>query len=266
MRAPVYKLLVSVIFVCAGGSAQKPEFDLASIRPAAPGAHGMRCSGGPGTSDPGLFTCENCNLSTLVMMAYEVRAFQLAAPAWMQAARFNVSARIPPNADQRQFELMQQELLRQRFGLKTHFEKKQMAVYELAVSKDGHKGLKTSELQVQEKPPSLWVPAASGPPVRTRAHVTRKSTPTSDLAKFLSDQLNTLVIDATGLAGRYDYELTFVMDPGGRAAGPSPGDDADFGSSLIDAVRDQLGLKLEKKRGQADVLVVDSAEKIPSSN
>jgi uncharacterized protein (TIGR03435 family) len=200
------------------------------------------------------------------MMAYEVQAFQLAAPAWMQAARFNVSARIPPNADQRQFELMQQELLRQRFGLKTHFEKKQMAVYELAVSKDGHKGLKTSELQVQEKPPSLWVPAASGPPVRTRAHVIRKSTPTSDLARFLSDQLNSMVIDATGLAGRYDYELTFVMDPGGRAAGPSPGDDADFGTSLIDAVRDQLGLKLEKKKGQADVLVVDSAEKIPSSN
>jgi uncharacterized protein (TIGR03435 family) len=266
MRVPVIQTAMSVLFVCAAVSAQNPEFEVASVRPATPGARGTRCSGGPGTADPGLFTCENCNLSTLVMMAYEVRGFQLAAPAWMQAARFDVNARVPHDTDQRQFELMQQALLRRRFRIKVHFEKKTMSVYELTVAKDGPKGLKRAELQEQEKPVSLWIPPASGPPVRARAHVTRKSTPISDLARFLSDQLNTMVMDSTGLGGRYDYELSFVMDPGGRAAGPSAGDDADFGSSLIDAVREQLGLKLEKTKGQADVLVVDSAEKMPSGN
>lgn len=266
MRAPVYRLLVSIIVVCAPVSAQNPEFEVASVRPAAPGTRGTRCSGGPGTSDPALFTCANCNLSTLVMMAYGLRAFQLAAPAWMQTSRLDVSARVPHDADQRQFELMQQALLKQRFVIKVHFEQKPMSVYELTVAKDGPKGLKIAELQVQEKPVSLWIPPASGPPVRARAHLIRKSTPISDLARFLSDQLNTMVIDSTGLAGRYDYELSFVMDPGGRAAGPSAGDDADFGSSLIDAVREQLGLKLDKKKGQAHVLMVDSAEKMPTGN
>ena len=58
------------------------------------------------------------------------------------------------------------------------------------------------------------------------------------------------------------------MEPGGRAAGPvaSNGAELEFGTSLIEAVRDQLGLRLEKKKGQADVLVVDHAEKAPVEN
>jgi uncharacterized protein (TIGR03435 family) len=58
------------------------------------------------------------------------------------------------------------------------------------------------------------------------------------------------------------------MEPGGRAAGPAAanGPEPEFGASLIDAVRDQLGLRLEKKKGQAGILVVDHAEKVPTAN
>jgi uncharacterized protein (TIGR03435 family) len=247
--------------------AQTPQFEVASVKPAPPDARGMRCTGGPGTSDPGALTCENYSLSFLVMMAYDLRSFELTAPAWMDTARYNVVAKIPPGADRRQFGLMQQRLLAERFGLKVHFEKKNMTVYELTVAKGGSK-LKESEEPSAEKPEAAWRPPAAGPPVLAMARVSRKGDSVGDLVNLLSNQLGQPVTDATGLRGRYDYAFSFLLEPGGRAAGPvAPnGSEPEFGISLIDAVRDQLGLRLEKKKGQADVLVVDHAEKAPVEN
>jgi uncharacterized protein (TIGR03435 family) len=246
---------------------QTAQFEVASVKPAPADVRGMRCTGGPGTSDPGSLTCENYSLSFLVMMAYNLRSYQLAAPAWMDTARYNVVAKLPPGADRQQFGLMQQRLLAERVGLKVHFEKKDTTIYELTVAKGGPK-FKESQEPVDEKPETAWRPPAGGPPVRTRAHVVRKGDSVANLANFLSDQLGQPVTDATGLSGRYDYELSFLMEPGGRAAGPiaSNGPEPEPGINLIDAVRDQLGLRLEKKKGQTEILVVDHAEKVPMEN
>ena len=75
-------------------------------------------------------------------------------------------------------------------------------------------------------------------------------------------------MDTTGLGGCYDYALTFLMEPGGWATAPETVDGSapELGVSLIDAVRDELGLRLEKKKGQAEVLLVDHAEKVPVEN
>jgi uncharacterized protein (TIGR03435 family) len=243
------------------------QFEVASIKPAAPDARGMRCRGGPGTTDPGLLTCENYSLSYLVMMAYNLRGFQLSAPSWMEDARFNVVAKTPSGADRRQFDSMLQKLLAERFGLRVHFEKKNMTVYELAVAKSGLK-LKESQEPETAKPEAPWRPPAGGPPVATMARVSRQGDSIAELANFISNQLGRPVIDATGLSGRYDYDMTFLMEPGGRAAGPvvSNGSEPQVATGLIDAVRDQLGLKLEKKNGQSDVLIVDHAERVPIEN
>jgi len=252
---------------CVLAFAQTARFEVVSVKPAAPDARGMRCTGGPGTSDPGLLRCDNYSLSFLVMMAYNLRSFQLAAPSWMDSARYDVVAKIPPGADRRQFGLMQQRLLAERFGLQAHFEKKDMTVYELTVAKGGPK-LKESQEPAAEKPEAAWRPPAFGPPVRTMARVNLTGESMADLANFLSNQLGQPVMDATGLRGRYDYALSFLMEPGGRAAGPEAADGSapEFGVSLIDAVRDELGLRLEKKKGQAEVMVVDHAEKVPVEN
>src|SRR5579863_7343653 len=106
--------------VIAAGALGLAQFEVASIKPANPDARRMRCTGGPGTTDPGSLTCENYSLSYLVMMAYNLRGFQLSAPNWMETARFNVVAKIPSGADRRQFDSMLQKLLSERFGLRAH--------------------------------------------------------------------------------------------------------------------------------------------------
>jgi uncharacterized protein (TIGR03435 family) len=272
LLAPVSRRSMVTVFsgVLACGIlafAQTAQFEVASVKPAPPDARGIRCTGGPGTSDPGSLSCENYSLSFLVMMAYNLRSFQLTAPAWMDTARYNVVAKIPPGTDRRQFGLMQQRLLAERFGLQVHFQKKDMTVYELTVAKSGPK-LKESQEPAVEKPEAAWRPPAGGPPGRTMARVDRKGESIADLANFLSNQLGQPVMDATGLGGRYDYALSFLMEPGGRAAEPVASNESgpEFGINLIDALQDQLGLKLEKKKGQANVLVVDHAEKIPIEN
>jgi len=190
----------------------------------------MRCAGGPGTSDPGSLHCENYSLSLLVMMAYDLRGFQLSAPAWMDTARFDIVAKIPPGADRRQFELMQQKLLADRFGLKAHFENKDTTVYELTLAKSGVR-FKESLEPAAAKPETAWRPPVGGPPRPTMAHVNLKGQSAVELAEFLSNQFGQPVIDATGLGGRYDFAFSFMMEPGGRAAGP----EAETGISLIDA-------------------------------
>jgi uncharacterized protein (TIGR03435 family) len=262
----------ALALACGGLTfAQTAQFEVASVKPAAPDSRGMRCAGGPGTSDPGSLNCENYSLSFLVMMSYNLRGFQLSAPGWMDTARFDVVAKIPPGADTQQFRLMQQRLLAERFGLKVHFEKRDATVYDLTVSKSGAK-FKESQEPAAAKPAAAWRPPAGGPPKTTMAHVNLKGESVAELANFLSNQLGQPVLDATGRDGRYDFAFSFLMEPGGRAAGPgvsnnvSNGSEPEFGISLIDAVRDQLGLRLEKKRGQVDVLVVDHAERLPIEN
>jgi uncharacterized protein (TIGR03435 family) len=184
----------------------------------------------------------------------------------MDTARYDLTAKIPPGADTRQFESMQQSLLAERFALQCHFEDKAATVYELVVAKGGPKLTPTKETQ-SEKPPSAWRPPPSGPPRRTKALITRKGDSMSDLASFLSDVLGNPVTDSTGLQGLYDYSFTFEMEAGGRAAGPA-GDSSgpELGVSLPGALREQLGLELKRKKGQARMLVIDHAEKVPVGN
>src|SRR5258706_10138478 len=104
---------------------------------------------------------------------------------------------------------------------------------------------------------------------------------------MMGNKLNKPVTDGTGLKGKYDYTLSFAPEGGMRpvmiggggpppppppgmgaagAGGPAinPGDSD--GPTLIAAVQQQLGLKLESKKGTVEILVVDHAEKTPTEN
>jgi len=278
MRVTIILIVAKSFAVSQASYAQadgKIEFEVASVKPASASVGGhVGCNGGPGTADPGLFTCENFTLSNLVLMAYNLRAYQLVAPGWTYTDRYNVTAKVPTGTARSQFRLMQQTLLQERFRLALHYEKRQMPIYELTVAGNGPKLRPSADASGPYDADPPWVMPLAGPPVRAR--VQKKGTKESILliVNFLSNELGRPVTDATGLKGVYDYTLTWMAEPVGRvgvAAAPSAdtsggGPQDDFGSSIIDAVREQLGLTLQRKKGQADVLVIDHSQKVPVEN
>jgi uncharacterized protein (TIGR03435 family) len=283
----------------------KLEFEVASIKPAPPpDGRGMRVGsrGGPGSKDPGLYTCENCSLSDLVSNAYSLQRYQLTGgPSWMGNERFMISAKIPEGATKEQFRLMQQSLLADRFGLKFHWEKKEMQLYEMVVAKGG---IKMKEAAAEEPAAADAAPrpaGAPGPPkldkdgfpilppgrggmmimTQGRARSRNSEVTMESLAGMLAGQLNKPVIDATGLKGKYDYTLSWVPErfgmapsnitgggppPSGEGVGAGGAPDGDAGPTLLVAVQQQLGLKLEPKKGMVDILVVDHIERVPTEN
>lgn len=78
-------------------------------------------------------------------------------------------------------------------------------------------------------------------------------------ARFLAAQLHQPVTDATGLTAKYDISLRWVMESAIRP-------DDDPGPNLFQAIQQQLGLKLESRKGTVEILVVDHLEKTPSEN
>ncbi len=66
----------------------------------------------------------------------------------------------------------------------------------------------------------------------------------AELAEVLSKQVRLPVTDATGLQGRFDFTLSWVMDQGE----PSAPLDADSGPTIFSALQAQLGLKLSEKK------------------
>ena len=141
-----------------------PNFEVASIRPAPPidpkQFMDTRCHGGPGTKDPGRWTCANISLSNLVVTIFDLKGFQIGAVASVSRDRFTIAAKVPEGATEEQFRQMQQNLLIERFGLKFHREKREIQGYELIVAKDGPK-FKESEPEPPKDPDAG--PDAVGP-------------------------------------------------------------------------------------------------------
>jgi uncharacterized protein (TIGR03435 family) len=282
------RISAAILALLAGGcgayaqQAGSPTFEVASIKPGPPpDVRGtfVRSSGGPGSNDPERYTAENFSLENLVMNAYDVKPYQLNAPDWMRDARFNITAKIAPGATKEQFRLMQQNLLAERFGLKVHWETKEMPIYELVVAKGG---LKIKEA-APEKPADPDQPRPGPPPPMARDANGYPVLPPGDRAMMmmigngkavrrarretmqqtatqLSFQLGRPVVDATGLTGKYDFDLRWQNSSASAAA------DGDSGPDLPQAIQEQLGLKLEAKKGPVKILVVDHAEKTPAEN
>jgi uncharacterized protein (TIGR03435 family) len=278
-------------------------FDVASIKPAAPQQPGrmmMGTRGGPGTPDPGQVSFMNMPLSRIIMNAYDVKSFQVTGPSWLDSDRFDITAKIPEGATKEQFHVMLQNLLAERFKLVVHKEKKEVPIYALTVARGGLK-IKESPKDVPAEggdagsPP----PPPPGPPVMGRDGMPRMAPgrrgeiiafgpngfrmqgaheTMATLADVLSNQLGRPVVDMTGLTAEYDYTLNFSPEglPGMRGmpmpmgpppgAAPEGGHDAETGPSIFTALQEQLGLKLDSRKGPVDLIVVDSVEKTPTEN
>jgi len=96
------------------------------------------------------------------------------------------------------------------------------------------------------------------------------------LTRMLAGELGKPVTDATGLKGRYNFSLHWMSGemtatqlsetPDTGAVPTASATDDAFGPTIFGALRDQLGLRLEPKKGPANILVVDSAARRPTEN
>jgi len=84
------------------------------------------------------------------------------------------------------------------------------------------------------------------------------NTSMAELALILQFHVDRPVVDQTALKGRYDFKLQWTLDEA-----PTTSPDAPPG--LFTAIQDQIGLKLERVKAPADVLVIDKVER-PGAN
>jgi len=237
------------------------SFDVASVKPATPlGPRGMQANrnGGPGTSDPGMYRCQNCPLTWVIHQAFDLQPFEYAGPDCTTETRFDFTAKIPPGTSKDDFHAMLQSLLADRFKMAAHKEKKDMNVFELTVAKNGPKFVAPAE----DEPARDGFPAmpkgTSISAIPGHARIRSSQQTMEWFARQLAGQLHGPVVDATGLTGKYDFMVSWAFGRSDMAESYEP--------ALIQAVQSQLGLKLEGKKGKAAVLVVDHVEKTPTEN
>ena len=262
----------------AGGAT--PVFEVASVKPAQPptgGAFRSGVFGGPGKGDPGHISYSYMSLARLVMEAYGINASQLSGPDWINETRFDIVANIPPETTKEQVPIMLQNLLAERIRLKVHREARTMTVYELTVASVGPKlraadDKSTSENGISGQPrlsakdgfPEIPAGRNGGMQIDGRARWQAYDATMQDLAKMLTREVHAPVADATGLGGRYDMSLSWVTAEAALGSGESA--DTIAGPTLFAAVSNQLGLRLVAKKGPVDMLIIDSADKVPSGN
>jgi uncharacterized protein (TIGR03435 family) len=251
------RLLVSIVFSSSTAFGQTlsnvPAFDVASVRTS------QRLVGpdynNQITYSPSGITARNVTLKRLVAEAYHLQLNQVLGPGWLGQNEYDVEARTAGASTREQMALMLRSLVAEWFKLAQHSETREMHVYELVIGKSGAKirALNDGEtvkagagfhfhgdlrqfadlLAVQ-----LSIPAPDNPSEPARAS-------TSPIP----------VVDKTGLQGVFDFSVDIHPELG-----------TDMFTSWQRALEDQLGLRIESRKGNVAVLVVDGAARIPTEN
>ncbi|HWE48860.1 MAG TPA: TIGR03435 family protein [Bryobacteraceae bacterium] len=300
----VSSLLLSV---CAAAEIDRPSFEAASVKRVQHGRPGIGpLRGGPGSDSPGQISGA-ASLKDLLMRAYEMKAYQIDGPSWMDTERYQILAKISVGATPEQVAIMLQSLLAERFHLVVHREIKELPFYAMLIGRNGAK-LKSS--QAVDQNPSTPKNSENGvlrkgtaprfitgqdgfPDLSPGADLPRsyqvvvggsdgilfklwaRQETMQQLADRMSSQLSRAVVDMTGLKGEYDFALSWTIDGGSVPRTNPPPDEIDIHStpvlpgqslSIFTALQNQLGLRLEQRRGPLTMLIVDGAEKSPVEN
>jgi uncharacterized protein (TIGR03435 family) len=238
-----------------------PAFEVASVKP-----HNADIRGNSVDVSVERFTATNIPLGGLILMAYNITVRQLSGQDQWFSERYDIAAKAEHPVSRDQMRHMLQALLADRFKLVVHWETREAPAYALVVGKGGPK-LHHSDPSRGEILNPLTPTGAGGTEMKS-GHLIFKDESMSDFAWALSRMAATgdrVVVDNTGLNGTYDFELTF--EPPRRSSdAEAPATATSIGApSIFDAVQEQLGLKLESKKGPVEFLIVDHVEK-PSAN
>jgi len=198
-------------------------------------------------TSPGSLVTRGLPLRECIVLAYNSPT-KIIGPDWLAEVHLDIAAKAATPAGDKDLYAMLRTLLANRLGLRAHFEKREMPVYALAVAKGGPKFTESGS----DSPVSVR---------RDKGAVLLHNVSMSDLAVEVSRIVDRPVVDATGLKARYDLR----MDVGAVAA-VSQEDRMDAATSMITALQEQMGLRLEARKDSIDVLVIDHVEKIPTEN
>jgi len=265
-----------------------PTFEVASVKKSGPpgaGAFNFNMRGGR-------FVVSQQQLSSLITMAYGLQRYQLVGgPSWVTSDRFDINAKaedgpvVPtsPGTPSRQ-QLMLRALLKERFALVAHNETRELPLSYLVVARDDKKlgerlrpatvdcaalmAARAARARAGGPPPEPPAPPKPGevPPcgmMGGMGRIAAGSMTMASLASLLASMLNRPVLDRTGLTGNFEMQMDYTPDqmpqlPPGATLPPGFAMPSPDGPSLLTALQEQLGLKLESTRGPVEVLVIDS--------
>lgn len=233
-------VLPALILLSLTAAAQ--TFDAASIHPNNSGRNG-----GSIVRSDSRVTVTNISLRDCIAAAYGIptgRDYQLSGPGWLDTENFDIVATFQPGTSRAGVWDMMKKLLADRFGVKVHYETRELQAYALTVSPKGHR-LKSNTSTGDD-----------GAFIYSDERITFRAIDMAGLTNRLSSSyfhLNRPVVNKTELEGAYDFVLNW-----------SPNDPA--GPSLFTALEEQLGLRLETQKLPFQILIVDAANRVPSDN
>jgi uncharacterized protein (TIGR03435 family) len=204
----------------------------------------------------------NVTLRFCLTRAYRITDPQVSGPAWIDSDRYDIVAKVPAGAPESQIPEMLQALLAERFKLLAHREQKELPALALVVTKNGPK---LAKVALDESGGGM----SSGDGPGNSQIVTGQAVTMARLAGFLATprvDLGLPVVDQTGLDGTFSFTLKWTSEKRLTEKPESTGQDADAPPTILTALQEQLGLKLEKRKASLEVLIVDRAERAPTEN
>jgi len=209
-------------------------------------------------------------LAELLMVAYGYQdRSRISGPAWMDTASYDLTATMPATTTQADFQVMLQNLLKDRFKLQARQMVAPSPIYELRIAKGGSKVGQGVKAELTDNDSEVGQPGANGFPklsskrggatvdgVGGRRRISARQMPIRSLESMLRGDAGRPITDKTGLTGVFDFTLEFDTRRPGTKASP------DIGPSLAQAVEEQLGLELVASTVEVEKLVVDSAVRV----
>lgn len=264
--------------VSARQTTSDPAFEAATVRPNTSGNMGWMLQPQPG----GRLTGTNVPAAALIRFAYDLPDFQVVGgPSWLASSRFDIAAKAEGDVPVDQARLMLRTVLAERFKLMVHTETRELPIYALVMARDdGRPGsrLRRTEADCAREAVALDNWAGVGPATGTprcgffgfapgtdlpkgRGGLAFRGLTLAAFAKRLVPMVRRSVSDQTGLTGYFDGDFDFVAEL--PPPPPPPGLPSAFSdpfTSVFTVLPEQLGLKLDARRGPVEVLVIDRIE------
>jgi uncharacterized protein (TIGR03435 family) len=286
----IIAVLLATLPLGAQPAAQQPTFDVASVKPSNPDTpSNFNFPLGPGnayTPNGGYLNATGFPLAVYIGFAYKLngndgQSIAKQLPAWAKEDRYDIQARVAGNPTKDEMRILMRSLLADRFKLATHTEDREVPVLAFVVAKEVKLGPQLRPHPADDPCPTTGVSPGetveggfpklcggllglpgNGP---GRMRFGGRNITIDFIANSLSAAMGRPMVDRTGLAGTYDFVLEWAPEIN---TPDKPGVESQIdrtGPTFADALREQLGLKLESQKATLNVLVIDHVER-PTTN